>query len=60
MPGGSSAVKEEPVKVGSPLSLLGATVSTLGGASKDNRIIDPAEGSPVTLPANTTVAEGVR
>ena len=59
MPGGSSAAKEEPVKVGSPLSLLGAAGGTLGGAGKDDCIIDPIEGSPVTLPANTTVAEGV-
>ena len=59
MPGGSSTAKEEPVKVGSPLSLLGATGSALGGAGKDDCIVNPAEGSPVTLPANATVAEGV-
>ena len=59
MPGRSSTAKEEPVKVGSPPSLLGAAGSALGGASKDDRIVDPIEGSPVTLPANTTVAEGV-
>ena len=56
MPGGSSAAKEESVKAGSPLSLLGATGSALGGTGKDDCIVDPAEGSPVTLPAN---AEGV-
>ena len=60
MPGRSSTVKEEPIKARSPPSLLGAAGSTLGGASKDNRIVDPIEGSPVTSPANTTVAEGVR
>ena len=59
MPGGSSTAKEERVKAGSPLSLLGAAGGALGGASKDNCIVDPVEGSPVTLPANTTVAEGV-
>ena len=59
MPGGSSAVKEEPVKAGSPPCLLGVTGSALGGAGKDDCIIDPTEGSPVTSPANATVAEGV-
>ena len=58
MPGKSSAAKEEPVKAGSPPSLLGATGGTLGGTSKDDRIVDPAEGSLVTS-ANATVAEGV-
>ena len=29
------------------------------GAGKDDHIIDPIEGSPVTSPANATVAEGV-
>ena len=59
MPGGSSAAKEEPVKAGSPPSLLGATGGTLGGTSKDDCIVDPTKGSPVTSPAITTVAEGV-
>ena len=59
MPGGSSTAKEEPVKAGSPLSLLGAAGGTLGGTGKDDHIIDPVEGSPVTLPANASVAEGV-
>ena len=59
MPGRSSPVKEEPIKAGSPLSLLGAAGSALGGTGKDDRIVDPVKGSPVTLPANTTVAEGV-
>ena len=60
MPGRSSTAKEEPVKAGSPLSLLGTAGSTLGGAGKDDCIINPVKGSPVTLPANATVAEGVR
>ena len=60
MPGGSSAAKEEPVKAGFPPSLLGAADGTLGGTSKDDCIVDPVEGSLVTLPANATVAEGVR
>ena len=59
MPGRSSAGKEEPVKVGSPLSLLGATGGALGGAGKDNCIVNPTEGFPVTSPANATVAEGL-
>ena len=59
MPGRSSAVKEEPIKAGSPPSLLGAAGSTLGSAGKDDHIVDPIEGSPVTSPANATVAEGV-
>ena len=60
MPGGSSAAKEEPVNVGSTPSLLGAAGGALGGAGKDDRIIDPIKGSPVTLPANATLAKGVR
>ena len=60
MPSRSSAVKEEPVKAGSPPSLLGAAGSTLGGASKDDCIVNPVEGSLVTSPANATLAEGVR
>ena len=59
MPGRFSAAKEEPIKVGSPPSLLGATGGALGGASKDNHIVDPAEGFPVASPANATLAEGV-
>ena len=59
MPGRSSTTKEEPAKAGPPTSLLGTAGSTLGGASKDDRIINPVEGSPVILPANATVAEGV-
>ena len=32
----------------------------MGGAGKDDRIVDPIKGSLVTLPANATLAEGVR
>ena len=60
MPGGSSAAKEEPVKEGSPLSLLGAAGDAMGGAGKDDQIIDPVVGSPAASPANTTIAEGAR
>ena len=59
MPGGSSAMKEEPIKVGSPPSLLGAAGSTMGGTGKDDQIIDPIVGSPAASPGNATVAEGV-
>ena len=58
MPGRSSTTKEESVKAGSPLSLLGAAGSTMGGTSKDNQIIDPIVGSPAASSANATVAEG--
>ena len=58
MPGGSSAMKEEPVKVGSPPSLLGAAGSAMGSAGKDNQIVDPVVGSLAALPANATIAEG--
>ena len=59
MPGRSSAAKEEPFKAGSPPSLLGATGGTLGGTGKDDCIVNPAKGSPVTSPANASLAEGV-
>ena len=54
MPGRSSATKEEPAKVGPPLSLLGA----LGGTSKDDQVVNPIVGSPVTSPVTATIAEG--
>ena len=60
MPGRSSATKEEPVKVGSPLSLLGAAGGAMGGAGKDDQIVDPIVGSLAASPANATVAEGAR
>ena len=60
MPGGSNATKEEPVKVGSPPSLLGAAGSAMGGTGKDDQIVDPVVGSPAASPANATIAEGAR
>ena len=51
-------MKEEPVKVGYPPSLLGAAGGTMGGAGKDDQIVDPVMGSPTALPANATIAEG--
>ena len=56
MPGGSSAVKEEPAKVGSPLSLLGAA----GGAGQNDHIVNPVMGPPTVLPVPAPVAEGAR
>ena len=55
MPGRSSTMKEEPVKAGSPPSLLGAA----GGTGQDDHIVDPVTGSPAVSPATATVAEGV-
>ena len=60
MPGRSSTTKEEPVKAGSPPSLLGAAGSTVGDAGKDDQIVGPVVGSPAVMPANATVAEGAR
>ena len=60
MPGGSSAVKEEPAKVGSPPSLLGAAGSAEGGTSQDNHIVGPVMGPLTVSPAPTPVAEGTR
>ena len=60
MPGGSSAVKEEPAKTSSPLPLLGAAGSTEGGAGEDNHIDSPVMEPPRVLPAPAPVAEGVR
>ena len=61
MPGRSSATKEEPVKVGSPPSLLGAVGGrgSMGSASKGDQIVDPVVGSQAAWPANATIAEGV-
>ena len=47
-------MKEEPVKAGSPPSLLGAA----GSAGKDTQIVDPVVGSLAASPANATIAEG--
>ena len=54
MPGGSSAMKEQPTKPGPPPSLLGAT----GGAGQDDQATDPVTGSRTVSPATTTIAEG--
>ena len=56
MPGRSSATKEEPVRLGPPLSLLGVT----GGAGQDDQATDPTMGSWSVLPATATIAEGAR
>ena len=58
MPGGSSAAKEEPARVGSPLSLLGAAGSAEGGTGQDDHIVDPVLGSLTVSPPTATVAEG--
>ena len=60
MPGGSSTTKEEPIKAGSPPSLLGAAGGAVGGAGKDDQIVNPVVRSPAVMPANTTTAEGAR
>ena len=60
MSGRSSAVKEEPDRVGAPLPLLGAVGSTMGGASQDDSVIDPMIGSPVNTPATASITEGAR
>ena len=49
-------MKEEPAKLGPPLSFLGAT----GGASQDDQATDPITGSRTVSPATATVAEGAR
>ena len=56
MPGGSSAMKEEPARSGLPPLLLGAT----GGASQDDQATNPITGSWSVSPAPTTIAEGAR
>ena len=56
MPGGSSAMKEEPTKSGPPLPLLGAT----GGASQDDQATDPITGLQMVSQATATIAEGAR
>ena len=48
MPGGSSAVKEEPAKVSPPPPLLGAMGGTEGGAGLDDHIVGPVMG-PLTV-----------
>ena len=60
MPGGSSATKEEPAKLGPPPSLLGATGSAEGSTSQDDQATDPIMGSWTVSQATTTIAEGAR
>ena len=60
MPGGSSAVKEEPTKASPPLPLLGAMGGTEGGAGLDDHIVGPIMGPLTASPAPTPVAEGAR
>ena len=56
MPGGSSAMQEEPAKSGPPPSLLGAT----GGTCQDDQATDPITGLWMVSPASATIAEGAR
>ena len=51
-------MKEEPVRLGPPPSLLGATGGAEGGTSQDDQATDPTTGSRLISPATTTVAEG--
>ena len=60
MPGGSSARKEEPARLGPPLSLLRATGGAKGGAGQDDQATDPTTGSRLVSQATATVAEGAR
>ena len=56
MPGRSSAAKEEPAKMSSPLPLLGA----VGSTGKDDDIDGPVTEPPQVSPAPAPVAEGAR
>ena len=60
MPGGSSTTKEEPVRSGPPLSLLGAIGGTEGGKGQDDQATDPTMGSQSVSPVTATIAEGAR
>ena len=60
MPGGSSAMKEEPAKSGPPPSLLGAAGGTEGSTGQDDQTTNPITGSWTVSPATATVAEGAR
>ena len=53
-------MKEEPVRSGPPLSLLGATGSAEGSAGQDDQVTDPTMGLRSISPATATVAEGAR
>ena len=58
MPGRSSAVKEEPDRVGSPSPLLGAAGGAVGSAGPDDSVVNPTMGSLVNTQATASVAEG--
>ena len=58
MSGRSSAVKEEPTRVGSPLSLLGAVGGAEGGTGQDDHIVNPVFWSPTVSPPTATIADG--
>ena len=60
MPGGSSAVKEEPVKLGTPAPLLGAAGGVKAGAGEDDHVDCPELGRPRILPATAPAVEGAR
>ena len=60
MPGGSSTMKEEPARLGSPPSLLGAIGCAKGGTGQDDQATDPNTGSRSVSPAPATIAEGAR
>ena len=58
MPGGSSAAKGEPVKLGTPVPLPGAAGGVEGGAGEDDYVDRPESGHPRVSPATAPVAEG--
>ena len=53
-------MKEEPARLGPPLSLLGATGGTRGIAGQDDQATNPTTGLRSVSPATATVAEGAR
>ena len=58
MPGGSSAAKEEPDRVGAPSPLLGAEGNAMGSAGCDDSIISPVIRSLANMHAIASIAEG--
>ena len=58
MPGGSSSVKEEPVKASPPLPLLGELGGAEGSAGPDDHIVGPVIGPLTVSPAPAPIAEG--
>ena len=53
-------MKEEPIRLGPPPSLLGATGGAEGGTGQDNQATDPTVGSWPISRATATIAEGAR